>query len=552
MSMHGGVTDIFARRRSLFAFWLGCAAVTAGVLTHVPMFLMGRHNHYVLAGMPMDTAMIWGMAAIVAGIALAGYGLLPLTPTRAPGHIESIAPPENAPLSVHHWMVAGLLALALVIDIMKPASLGFVTPGMRVEYSISSATVAWLPFAALTGTAVGSFVWGALADLYGRRGAILLSSVMFIGTSICGAMPGFWWNVAMCFLMGAAAGGMLPVAYALLAEIMPTRHRGWCLVLIGGVGAIGGFFASSGFSALLQPTFGWRVMWLLNFPTGLLLVLMSPLLPESARFLQLMGRADEARAMLARFGVVGHAEDQTESLDVRNFTPSYRPLPGNRHGLLGLTGALTLTALAWSLVNFGVLLWLPSALVAEGQSVSAASALIARSTLIAAPVVLVSAWLYSNWSTKGSLMLMVGITTCGLLGVQLRSSGAGLFGNTVFDLTLLIIGTSGMIAILLPYTSENFPVRTRGRATGWVAGCSKLGGLFAQALGVLGAAPALSAAALVISFPSLAALLLLAWFGRETRQRDLRELEVEHGIRLHRASPSPPVRASAHVARSWQ
>jgi putative MFS transporter len=225
---------------------------------------------------------------------------------------------------------------------------------------------------------------------------------------------------------------------------------------------------------------------------------------------------------------------------------------GNGHDLLGITGALTLTALAWSLVNFGVLLWLPSALVAEGQSVSAASALIARSTLIAAPVVLVSAWLYNHWSTKGSLMLMVGITTCGLLGVQLRSHGTGLFGNTVFDLTLLIIGTSGVIAMLLPYTSESFPLRIRGRATGWVAGCSKLGGLFAQTLSVLGAAPALSAAALAISFPALAALLLLAWFGRETRRRDLRELEVEHGISLHRASQSPPVRASAHGARSWR
>jgi putative MFS transporter len=163
----------------------------------------------------------------------------------------------------------------------------------------------------------------------------------------------------------------------------------------------------------------------------------------------------------------------------------------------------------------------------------------------------VSAWLYSNWSTKGSLMLMIGITTCGLLGVQLRSHGSGLFGNTVFDLTLLIIGTSGVIAMLLPYTSESFPLRIRGRATGWVAGCSKLGGLFAQTLSVLGAAPALSAAALAISAPSLAALLLLAWFGRETRQRDLRELEVEHGIPLHRASQSAPVRASAHGARSW-
>jgi putative MFS transporter len=521
--MREAASRVFDQRRSVLLFWLGCLAVTGGVLTHLPMFLMGRETHYVLAGMPMGAPMLWGMLAIVAGIALAGYGLLPAGTTGPRRTIEPIAPPESAPLSARHWAVAALLALALIIDIMKPASLGFVTPGMRAEYSITAGMVAWLPFAALTGTAVGSFVWGALADLYGRRGAILLSSVMFVGTSICGAMPSFWWNVAMCFLMGAAAGGMLPVAYALLAEIMPTRHRGWCLVLIGGVGAIGGYFVASGCSALLQPVFGWRVMWLLNFPTGLLLVLMSPWLPESARFLQQMGRGDEARMMLARFGVVmGPAPEHAGRVALEPYRGGR-----DRRGLTGIGSALTLTALVWSLANFGLLLWLPSALVAEGHSVPAASALIARSTLIAAPVVLVSAWLYSTWSTKGALMVMLAITTCGLFGVQLRSYGSGLFASTVFDLTLLIVGTSGVIAILLPYTSENFPLRIRGRATGWVAGCSKLGGLLAQGLSVAGAAPALSTAALAISLPALAALALLARYGRETRQRDLRELEFE-------------------------
>src|SRR5262249_9504251 len=161
---------------------------------------------------------------IVGGVVAAGYGLLPrFRPSVIV--VESFAPPEDAPLTRAHWRVMAVLAIALVIDIMKPASLGFVTPGMRAEYGVGRATVAWLPFSALIGTAVGSFVWGALADLYGRRASILLSSVMFVGTSICGAMPSLWWNVFMCFLMGAAAGGMLPVAYALLAEIMPTRHR---------------------------------------------------------------------------------------------------------------------------------------------------------------------------------------------------------------------------------------------------------------------------------------------------------------------------------------
>jgi putative MFS transporter len=486
------------------------------------MVWMARDMGFVLAGMDMDGGMLWGMALIVAGIGFAGYGLLPKA-AAAPFTYETIAPPEDAPLTRAHWLLMAVLSVALIIDIMKPASLGFVTPGMRVEYDIDLATVALLPFSALCGTVVGSFVWGALADIYGRRAAILLSSVMYIGTSICGAMPSLEWNIVMCFLMGAAAGGMLPVTYALLAEIMPTKHRGWCLVLVGGIGAVGGYLASSMMSAWLQPLFGWRVMWFLNFPTGIILVALSPLIPESARFLQHMGRAAEARLVLAKFGAVVVA---ASAAPVDDAADGHIPLPPVDPRYFGTTAALTLAALAWGFVNFGVLLWLPSSLVAEGRSVGLASAIIAKSTLFAAPAVVAVAYLYSVWSTKWSLVLTVGITTLGLLAVLLRGLGTvPVLSDPIVSLALLIIGSTGVISILLPYTAENYPIKVRGRATGWVAGCSKLGGLIAQGLSVLALVPALNIAALAIAVPAGLSLVLIALLGRETRNRDLRELE---------------------------
>jgi putative MFS transporter len=510
----------FSERRNALAFWIGSAVVTIGVVLHLPMFWMARHVGFNMSGMPMDPGMLLGMLLIVVGIAAAGYGLLPV---RRPdvGTYHSIAPPEDAPLTAAHWKLMLVLAVALIIDIMKPASLGFVTPGMRVEYAVDGATVALLPLSALLGTAAGSFAWGALADLYGRRASILLSSVMFVGTSICGAMPSFWWNVAMCFLMGAAAGGMLPVAYALLAEIMPTKHRGWCLVLVGGIGSIGGYFAASELSALLQPIFGWRIMWFLNFPTGLTLIALSPFIPESARFLQHMGRLDEARATLARFGAVIRL--RPEETGEASGTQGASARTGTQH-VLGTSVALTLAALAWGFVNFGVLLWLPSALVAEGRSVGLASAVIARSTLIAAPTIVVSTYLYSMWSTKSSLVLAIGITSLGLLAVVMRGSFP-ILANPLVPVSLLIVGSSAMVSILLPYAAENYPVRVRGRATGWVAGWSKIGGLIAQALGALALVPALGVAAAIISVPAALSLTLIWIFGRETRGRDLRELE---------------------------
>ncbi|OYW35376.1 MAG: hypothetical protein B7Z42_14790 [Brevundimonas sp. 12-68-7] len=115
---------------------------------------------------------------------------------------------------------------------------------------------------------------------------------------------------------------------------------------------------------------------------------------------------------------------------------------------------------------------------------------------------LVSVWLYSAWSTRGVLALTRGLTAPGLLGLLPRGLGMEALHNPIVPLALLIVGSSGVISILLPYTAENFPLRIRGRATGWIAGCSKLGGLLAQGLSVLAAAPPLAIAAAIVGMLS--------------------------------------------------
>src|SRR5437016_4286633 len=65
----------------------------------------------------------------------------------------------------------------------------------------------------------------------------------------------------------------------------------------------------------------------------------------------------------------------------------------------------------------------------------------------------------------------------------------------------------------------------RGRATGWVAACTKCGGLVAQLLSLLGLVPAFFIAALLILIPVAVSLLLVWRCCIETRGRDLRDLE---------------------------
>jgi putative MFS transporter len=527
--------NTFHGRRGVWAFAFGCVMVTVGVLLHFPMFWMAKDMGFAMAGMPMDNGMLFGMFLIVAGIGVAAYGLLP---TAIDKQVKSasrivVAAPEDAHLHIAHWGLMVVLVVALIIDVMKPAALGFVMPGLVHEYGVSKAQAALVPFFALVGTVCGSVLWGIIADIYGRKASILLSAVVFVGTSICGAMPSLNWNIIMCFLMGAGAGGMLPVTYALLAETMPSKHRGWALVLVGGLGAVGGYFAASGFSALLVPTYSWRIMWLLNLPTGLLLVFMGGLIPESAKFLLARGREHEAHQVMNRFGTVSRvlAEDEEDPTELISHGHHHHahgephaPEPGLwTTALIGKTAALSIAAIAWGLINFGLLLWLPADLVAKGYSMGVSSRLLAESALIAFPTVFLCTWIYSQWSTKWSLILMITVTFAGLGWVLLLEGHAG--GSPVFPVALLIIGSNGILAILLPYASESYPLKVRGRATGWVAACSKIGGVLAQTLSITALVPPLGIAAGMIMVPILLTLGLFIKYGTETRGLDLRQLE---------------------------
>lgn len=480
------------------------------------MLAMAHEMGNQLHGMPMDTSMWIGMALIVLGVPAAIYGGLPKRRALHGAHAGTqFEAPDSTKLGRWHAGVLVVLILGLIIDVMKPATLGFVLPGMTREYGISHTTVALFPLIALIGTTVGSFVWGWLADIYGRRVTILLSTILFVSTSICGAMPLFELNLVMCFLMGCSAGGMLPVVYTLLAEIMPPRHRSWVLVLVGGTGLVGGYLAASGAAHTFEPEFGWRVLWLQGFPTGILLLALARLIPESPRFLAEQGRDEELARMEHRFGIVRRP---------RIDAPADAPIAEHRHGKL--TAALVIAALAWSFVNFGLLLWLPLDLQERGYSAELATGILTSSAIVALPTIMLAAWFYSRWSSKWTLVGTIILTVAGLVGALLPAEILAWPPMLVAVIALLIIGTNGMIAVLLPYAAENYPLGVRGRATGLIAGSSKFGGVAVQAFALIGLIPTLGGAALALLIPMGLSAALVAWAGRETRGRSLRELEA--------------------------
>lgn len=192
---------------------------------------------------------------------------------------------------------------------------------------------------------------------------------------------------------------------------------------------------------------------------------------------------------------------------------------------LGKLLALSLAAICYGLINFGLLLWLPADLVSKGYSMELTSSLLAQSAMIAFPTIFVAAYVYSRLSTKWSVVGSIAVTLAGLIGVFALE--LQLIVSPVLPVALIIVGTNGLIAMLLPYAAESFPLRIRGRTTGTVAACTKAGGMLAQFLAILALVPPLDIVSVIIFVPTVAALVLVALFGKETRGRDLRDLDPD-------------------------
>ncbi len=517
------------------AFWLGTAAVTAGVILHLPMFFDAAETDYMLKGMEVDGLMLAGMALILVGLAATVYGVLEgRTRTQEPTAGIRVSALDDAPIKKSHVALLLVMAAAVTIDITKPTTLGFVVPGFSKEYGLKSplnpggeVPAALLPLAGIAGTVIGSFIWGWLGDRIGRRASILLAGIVFIATSICGSMPDYRLNLLMCFVMGLAAGGMLPITFTLLAETIPARHRSWLMVLIGGDIA-GAYLITSNLADWLEPTYGWRILWLIGLPSGILLILLNRWIPESARYLLIHGRRLEAQAVMERFGAETVEEPEESELAMeQGVRGRFGELMRRPFG--GISVALALYGLAYGLVTFGFVLWLPTNLRKLGLGVGTSDRLLADAALIAFPVIVVVALAYGFWSAKKTMLGVAALAAAAL-------GGFAILGDSVVDnrlglellLALVIMSSSAVVAVLTPYSAEVYPTRIRSRGTGFVAGASKAGGVLG--IGIVAAAvapPTIAASALLGAIPLAVAALAVAWFGIETRKRRLEAITAE-------------------------
>jgi MFS transporter, putative metabolite:H+ symporter len=477
-------------------FWAGVVLIGAGVGDHIWMFVRSAPMHFDMSMMTMSPVMWAAMGAIVVGVLLSAYAVAQPRDARRP------APREPLTTSGRRRLI-GLLTFALLVDQMKPATLAFIEPGMADEYHLTTSQVAWFPTVALTGTVVGSLLWGLAADRIGRRATILISSLLFFGTTVCGAMVSFAGNLIMCGMMGVAAGGLLPVVYALMTESLPPGRRAAIMVLQAGLTTTGGYMAASGLAALLIPLAGWRVLWFAQLPLVLVPIFLNHWIPESTAFATRATRTERPPATVLF-----------------------------RHPHLRKTLIVTGYGLAWGLIWWGFMTFLPALLGEAGLSHAAAASLLFVSSLLAIPASIAAAWLYTRWSARGTMALYAFVSVAALVVLAVIGVDGG---QTLLVVTAMCLfgGTSGVIALLGPYTAEIFPTHVRGTAGGWAAAVSKSGGAFGPPLvALLLAAPGgMRTASLCVAVPMALAALAVAVRGADPRttaaEHDRLDAELE-------------------------
>ena len=130
----------------------------------------------------------------------------------------------------------------------------------------------WVTTAYILASTITLPVYGKLGDLIGRKGLFITAIAIFmVGSVIGGLAHSMTWLIAGRAVQGLGGGGLLILAQAIIADVVPARQRGKYMGIMGGVFAIssvagpllGGWFTDS---------IGWRWAFWMNIPLGILAI----------------------------------------------------------------------------------------------------------------------------------------------------------------------------------------------------------------------------------------------------------------------------------------
>jgi EmrB/QacA subfamily drug resistance transporter len=128
--------------------------------------------------------------------------------------------------------------------------------------------LSWVVTAYLLASTATTPLWGKLGDLYGRKTLFQICIVVFLaGSALCGISQNMTQLIGFRAFQGVGGGGLMVLAMAVIADVVPPRDRGRYQGVIGAV---------FGVSSVLGPLLGgflvdnlsWRWVFYVNLPVG--------------------------------------------------------------------------------------------------------------------------------------------------------------------------------------------------------------------------------------------------------------------------------------------
>lgn len=174
----------------------------------------------------------------------------------------------------------GVLMGALDIAIVAPA-----LPSIQKFFGVGDRALTWTFTVYVLFNLIGTPLMAKLSDLFGRRSIYVLDVTLFaLGSLVVALSPSNLFAVLLAgrALQGLGAGGIFPVASAVIGDTFPPEKRGSALGLIGAVFGLA-FLVGPILGGIILSFTGWEWLFIINLPIALVVIFMGLKLLPSTR-----------------------------------------------------------------------------------------------------------------------------------------------------------------------------------------------------------------------------------------------------------------------------